>query len=124
MQQIEAQLSGVPDRLRDVIARSGLSQAKFAEFIGEDLQRLKDVLRGQTRPPAELVAKVIDKCSVDAMWFLSGRELDVGELSPTEKILIENYRALGATEREVLTRCIAMFASEAHERQKRDAAKR
>jgi len=45
------------------------------------------------------------------MWFLSGQSLDIGEMSPTEKILIENCRSLSAEERGVMTRVIAQLAA-------------
>ena len=112
MQDIERGIAGIPDRLREVIAKTGLSQPKFAALIEEDLERLKNVLNGKMRAPADLVGKVIDRCEVDAMWFLSGRELDIGALTPIEKILIENLRCLSAEERSVMTRCIAQLASE------------
>jgi len=112
MQDLEDPLSGIPTRLRQVIEKSGLSQAKFAKLLDEDLQRLKNVLRGQIRPPSDLVKKVIERCQVDAMWFLSGRELDIGELTPLEKILIENLRSLSEEERTVMTRSIAQLANE------------
>ena len=102
---------GIPARLREVIAKSGLSQAKFAALVEEPLHRLTDVLRGQIRPSSELVRKVIERCQVDAMWFLSGQSLDIGEMSPTEKILIENCRSLSAEERGVMTRVIAQLAA-------------
>ncbi|MDP1655704.1 MAG: helix-turn-helix transcriptional regulator [Hylemonella sp.] len=112
MQAPTENLSGIPDRLREVIAKTGLSQAKFAALIDVELQKLKDVLRGHIRPPADLVQKVIERCQVDAMWFLSGRELDIGALTPLEKILIENLRSLSDEERTVMTRSIAQLANE------------
>lgn len=95
-----------------MISKTGLSQPKFAALLDEDLERLKNVLNGKIRPPADLVRKVIERCQVDAMWFLSGRELDIGELAPIEKILIANLRRLSAAERTVMTRCIAQLAAE------------
>ena len=98
-----------------MIAKSGLSQAMFAALIEEPPHRLTDVLRGQIRPSSELVRKVIERCQVDVMWFLSGRELDIGELTPLEKILIENLRSLSAEQRKVMTQCIAQLATAAHD---------
>ncbi len=120
MQDPNENISAIPQRLREVIEGSGLSQAKFALFIDEDLQRLKDVLRGQLRPPTGMIQKVIERCGVDAMWLLSGRTLDIGELSATEKILVENYRSLSVEEMGVMTRVIAQLAAAKYDAAKAD----
>lgn len=123
MQDLTAEIAGIPERLREVIAKSGLSQAKFAALIEEPPHRLTDVLRGQIRPSSELVRKVIERCQVDVMWFLSGRELDIGALTPMEKILIENLRNLSADQRKVMTQCIAQLASSTYDDKERKSKK-
>ena len=112
MQPPHENISGLPDRLRKVIAESGLTQPKFAALIGEDLFRIRNVLSGQMKPPADLVQKVLERCEVDAVWLMTGRSLDIGETSPAEKILVENYRALPAAEQGVMQRIIAGLAAE------------
>ncbi|MFN9279396.1 MAG: helix-turn-helix domain-containing protein [Betaproteobacteria bacterium] len=105
--------AGVPQRLRAVIAESGMSQAKFAAHVGIDLYRLKDVLRGQTRPPLDLLQNVIERCNVDSTWLFTGMKLDVGETSTIEKVLIANFRLLKPVEQDVLARAVAALAVQA-----------
>lgn len=112
MQDLPQNISGVPDRLREVIAKSGLSQAKFAVLMDEDLQRLKNVLRGQMRPPVDLIQKILERCDIDGMWFVTGQQLEIGELSPAEKILMSNFRGLSEPEKDVMRRAIALLANE------------
>jgi len=73
MEELEQKIFGIPDRLRELIAKSGLSQAKFAALIDVDIFQLKNVLSGQMRPPTDLVKKVLERCDVDAMWFVTGQ---------------------------------------------------
>ncbi|MCL1960329.1 MAG: helix-turn-helix transcriptional regulator [Desulfovibrionaceae bacterium] len=110
MQDLPQGIAGIPDRLREVIGQSGLSQTKFADAIGVPPQQLKDVLRGQIKPPSHLVTAVASTFDVDVMWLLSGRSLDVGELAPLEKILIENYRSLSETDKNAARRLVAAMA--------------
>ena len=106
--------AGVPQRLRAVIAESGMSQAKFAAHVGIDLDRLKGVLRGKTRrPPLDLLQKVIKRCNVDSTWLFTGMKLDVGETSTIEKVLIANFRLLKPVEQDVLARAVAALAVQA-----------
>jgi transcriptional regulator with XRE-family HTH domain len=105
--------AGVPQRLRAVIAESGMSQAKFAAHVGIDLDRLKNVLRGQTRPPFDLLQSVIERCNVDSTWLFTGMKLDLGETSTIEKVLIANFRLLKPVEQDVLARAVAALAVQA-----------
>ncbi|MFN9279394.1 MAG: helix-turn-helix domain-containing protein [Betaproteobacteria bacterium] len=104
--------AGVPQRLRAVIAESGMSQAKFAAHVGIDLDRLKNVLRGQTRPPFDLLQSVIERCNVDSTWLFTGMKLDVGETTPLEKALIAGFRLLKPAEQYVITRAVAARGDE------------
>jgi transcriptional regulator with XRE-family HTH domain len=116
MQPPKLNISGMPDRLREVIAKTGLSQPKFAESTGIDLGRLKDVLRGQMKPPMDLIQKVVEHCDVDAMWLVSGQRLDLGEMSDTEKVMIANLRLLSASEKAVMIRAVAALATASQKR--------
>ena len=111
MQDISKNISGIPARLREVIAKAGLTQAKFAALIDEDLGRLKDVLRGQMRTPADMLQKILARTDVDAVWLVTGQTVDLGELSPAEKVLLSNFRGLAETERDVLRRTVALLAN-------------
>lgn len=46
------------------------------------------------------------------MWLLSGWQQDIGELRPTEKILINDYRNLSPEERDVMFRSIEVLTKE------------
>ncbi|MCE2691654.1 MAG: helix-turn-helix domain-containing protein [Betaproteobacteria bacterium] len=105
--------AGVPQRLRAVIADSGMSQAKFAAHVGIDLDRLKGVLRGKTRrPPLDLLQKVIKRCNVDSTWLFTGMKLDVGETTPLEKALIADFRLLKPAEQYAIRRAAAARGDE------------
>ena len=110
MQVISKNISGTPDRLREVISKSGLSQAKFAQLIGEDLQRLKDVLRGQMKAPLDMLDRVVQHCGADATWLVTGYQIQTGELNLNEKILLSWYRELNVIEAGVMLRAIEGLA--------------
>ncbi len=101
-----------PARLREVIYRSGLSQTKFAILIGFELQKLKDVLRGQVRPSLDLIQRVVGATGVESDWLLLGRIGDAGELSPTEQLLIDDFRALPSTDRAFVKRLVELMAQD------------
>ena len=111
MQDIAKNISGIPERLRDIVAKSGLSQAKFAEFIDEPKHRLTDVLRGQIRLPSDMLQKILTRTDADAVWLMTGQSVDVGELTPAEKITISNLRGCSEAERDVFRRAIAALAA-------------
>jgi transcriptional regulator with XRE-family HTH domain len=117
---IEKNLEGFPARLRHIVGESGLTQAQFAESAGIALHLLKDVLRGQIRPSAELVQKVITKHSVDAVWLVTGQKHQVGELAPQESVLISNYRLLAATEQATIAKMVAALAAESRPSKSKD----
>lgn len=121
--QAPSKNSDTPYRLREVIAKTGLSQAKFAELISEDLFRLKNVLSGTMRMPTDMLGKVVERCGVDATWLLTGWRLEIGELSDTEKIMLGNFRLLNVTEQGVMVRAIVGLAGGEQLRQKVVAAK-
>lgn len=110
MQTIPKNISDAPERLREVIAKTGLSQAKFAQLIGEDLQRLKDVLRGQMKAPLDMFDRVVKHCGVDATWLVTGYQIETGELTLKEKILLSWYRELVISEQDVMLRAIEGLA--------------
>jgi transcriptional regulator with XRE-family HTH domain len=111
MQDFPKNIFGITDRLREVIAKTGLSQAKFAKLIDEDLFRLKNVLSGQVRPPADMIQKILARCDVDGLWFMTGSTLEVGELSYANKVMQANFDLLSPTEQDVFRRAIAALAN-------------
>lgn len=122
MQQLPENISGIPDRLSSVIKKSGLSRAKFAALIEEPAHRLTDVLRGQIRPPAGMIQKILERCDVDGMWFVTGSNLEVGELSYANKVMMANFDLLSPVEQDVFRRSIAALAA-ARSKSKGKAAK-
>lgn len=110
MQDISKNISDVPSRLRAEIAKTGLSQAKFAEAIGEDLFRLKNVLSGTMEMPTYMLEKVVKHCGADATWLVTGYQIETGELSLKEKILLSWYRELVINEQDVMLRAIEGLA--------------
>lgn len=66
-------MSGIARRIKELREGLGISQEDFAQKIGEKVQRLKDVERGQQRPPADFIANVVEQFHVDADWILTGR---------------------------------------------------
>lgn len=111
MQDLSENISGIPDRLREVIAKSKLSRAKFAQLIDEPTHRLTDVLRGQIRPPSEMVQKILERCDVDGMWFVTGQSVELGEISYTNKVMLSNFELLSPAEQDVFRRSISLLAS-------------
>lgn len=123
MQDISKNISGAAVRLREVIAKTGLSQAKFASLIDEDVQRLKDVLRGHMKMSGEMIEKIVKHAGVNATWLITGYQLAIGELSETEQIMVANFRLLHEVEQGVMVRAIVGLARAENERRQAAAAK-
>lgn len=89
-------------RLREEIDRCGLSLAAASRAANEpSSQRLKDVVVGRQRCPADLVAKLM-VVGVDALYVLSGERAiaSSAKLAPDEEMLLDGYRALTMSERK------------------------
>lgn len=83
-------------RLREEIDRCGLSLAAASRAAGESSpQRLKEVVSGRQKCPADLVAKLA-VIGVDAQYVLIGERAQTAKplLAPDEEMLLEGYRAL------------------------------
>jgi AcrR family transcriptional regulator len=66
--------SGVAGRVRELLARDGWTQRRFAEAIGLEETKLSKSLAGRRRfPAAELVA-IADAAGVTVNWLLHGRD--------------------------------------------------
>ncbi|MDT8905142.1 MULTISPECIES: hypothetical protein [Pseudomonas] len=83
-------------RLREEIDRCGFSLAAASRAAGESSpQRLKEVVSGRQKCPADLVAKLA-VIGVDAQYVLIGERGQAVKpsLAPDEEMLLESYRAL------------------------------
>lgn len=89
-------------RLREEIDRCGLSLAAASRAAGESSpQRLKEVVSGRQKCPADLVAKLV-VIGVDAQYVLVGERAQITKpsLTPDEEMLLEAYRALDVADRK------------------------
>lgn len=91
---------GIPERIREVAERHGMSLEDFAEIIDVKPQRLKDVLRGKQRITEDILVGMIQRLAVDVNWLLTGLETHGDSLSPEESRLIDVYRACDYEGRE------------------------
>ena len=83
-------------RLREELDRCGLKLAAASRAANEvSPQRLKDVVSGRQKCPADLLAKLVGT-GVDAMYVLTGVRTPASnnELTSDEEVLLEEYRAL------------------------------
>lgn len=90
-------------RLREEITRCGVSLAAASRAAGESSpQRLKEVVSGRQKCPADLVAKLV-AIGVDAHYVLTGeRGPTAPALAPDEELLLDGYRALDVAGRKRL----------------------
>lgn len=89
-------------RLREEIDRCGLSLAAASRAAGETSpQRLKEVVSGRQKCPADLVAKLL-VIGVDAQYVLIGERVQTAkaQLAPDEEMLLDGYRALDAASKK------------------------
>lgn len=96
-------------RLREELDRIGLKLAEASRISGESsAQRLKDVVSGRVRCPADLVERLAPT-GIDVMYVITGQGA-VGNangasshhLPPDEQLLLEAYRAMAARSRKAL----------------------
>jgi hypothetical protein len=89
-------------RLREEIDRCGLSLAAASRAAGEPSpQRLKEVVSGRQKCPADLVAKLL-VIGVDAQYVLIGERVQPAkpQMAPDEEMLLDGYRALDAANKK------------------------
>lgn len=80
------------EKLRAVIGTATIDE--FAAVLDEPAQRVKDVLRGKQKPPADLLIKLQLVMGVDLSWLLSDEKGPPKLLlNAREVALIDNYRA-------------------------------
>lgn len=100
-------------RLREEIDRCGLSLAAASRAAGETSpQRLKEVVSGRQKCPADLVAKLL-VIGVDAQYVLIGQRAQGGkpQLAPDEEMLLDGYRALDAASKKRMLASIILSES-------------
>lgn len=98
-------------RLREELDRVGLKLSEASRAAGESsAQRLKDVVSGRVRCPADLVERLAPT-GIDVMYVITGEIHEVTSqsngatshyLPPDEQLLLEAYRGLTATARKQL----------------------
>lgn len=98
-------------RLREELDRVGLKLAAASRAAGESsAQRLKDVVSGRVRCPADLVERLAPT-GIDVLYVITGEtQSEAGDvngatshhLPPDEQLLLEAYRGLGAAARKAL----------------------
>lgn len=59
-------------RIREVMDAAGVTIDTFAALLGEKSQRVKDVLRGKQRPPADMLVALAAMDGVDVQYVLTG----------------------------------------------------
>lgn len=68
-------MSSIPDRVREVIRTSGLSQHAFGQRIGLDDSKLSKSLSGARRFSSLDLARISELCGVTVDWLITGEEL-------------------------------------------------
>lgn len=104
-------------RLREEIDRCGMSLAAASRAAQESSpQRLKDVVSGRQKCPADLVARLM-VIGVDAMYVLTGdRPQHVSnKLAPDEEVLIDGYRTLDTSSKKRALASMLMGTSTAEQ---------
>lgn len=91
-------------RLREELDRLGLKLAEASRAAGESsAQRLKDVVSGRVRCPADLVERLAPT-GINVLYVITGQEnvATSRHLPPDEQLLLEAYRGLTAPARKAL----------------------
>ncbi len=92
-------------RLREELARVGLTLAAASRTAGESsAQRLKDVVSGRVRCPADLVERLVPT-GIDVLYVITGERSDAARscrLPAEEQLLLEAYRGLSVPARKAL----------------------
>jgi Zn-dependent peptidase ImmA (M78 family)/transcriptional regulator with XRE-family HTH domain len=67
-------MPGIPDRVRDLVRASELSQHAFAERIGIDASKLSKSLSGARRFSSVDLARIAELCDVTVDWLVTGED--------------------------------------------------
>lgn len=82
----------IQDRIRAAMGAAGMTIAAFAERVGTTQQRVKDVLRGKQRVPADMLETLASMDGVDIQYVLTGHHADRLQ---HERAYIERLNAAG-----------------------------
>ncbi|EBM2626282.1 XRE family transcriptional regulator [Salmonella enterica] len=94
-QMQEVFVEGLHTRLKEELARCGLSAAKTAQLIGEvSSQGLRDVLGGRKRLSAEMLAVIAKNTPIDPLYVLMGvRSTPYGSVNNADEAeMLAEYR--------------------------------
>lgn len=102
------QMSVIGDRLREERERLGLSQGAFGEVGGVKANAQGNYEKGERFPDAAYLAAVAEK-GVDVLYVVTGERMPrpADSFSAEEALIVENYRALSAKDRDAVARLIA-----------------
>ena len=106
-------------RIKQLQKELGYSSAeKFAEALEKTTaSRLSDVIRGKQKLPDDLMFELITKFNVNANWIIAGiGDIFIGkipnnELSPSEQILLEDYRESNEQGKEAIEKTASALAA-------------
>ncbi|EAV3691925.1 helix-turn-helix transcriptional regulator [Salmonella enterica] len=101
-------------RLKEELARCGLSAAKTAQLIGEvSSQGLRDVLGGRKRLSAEMLAVIAKNTPIDPLYVLMGvRSTPYGSVNNADEAeMLAEYREGDEDARDVARYTLAKAAA-------------
>lgn len=67
-------MTPISERVRDLIADSGMSQGDFAADVGLDASKMSKSLTGARRFSSLDLARIAERCQVSVDWLLTGEE--------------------------------------------------
>lgn len=76
-------MSSIPDRVREMIQESGLSQREFGLHIGLDDSKLSKSLRGTRRFSSVDLARIAELCNVTVDWLVTGDDTQIAVAART-----------------------------------------
>lgn len=78
------------NRIRDIIAKTGLSNGEFSDKIGIQKSSLSHVLSGRNKPSLDFILKILEAYpSIDSDYLLFGRESN--HISVTDEIIQRKF---------------------------------
>ncbi len=101
---VKALDQGITERFTEEVQRTELPVSEVARRMGEaSHQRVRDVMRGKQRLPADMLAKAA-LIGFDVNYILTGTP---PQLSRKEAALIKHYRAASSADRDHLEAAFA-----------------
>ena len=88
----------IVQRFSQEVNRTELSICELARQIGEPHpQRIRDVMRGKQRLPADLLARAAT-VGIDTLYVITGQR-NQAPVKPREQEFLDNYRAVSKAEK-------------------------